>query len=194
MHKQGLKSNQNDYNRYDRRTDCSCVSISYPNVELLRSYKRKFTGSHWAMIVLDPKVLYENPCFFAEHNAATHTIASDLSSRTDTAAFENMFQRFLHIQLSSGSKSFNRLKLENYTEFPTSPQAEVLVKGRIDSDLIKSIIFENTEDACSYKDLLETKNIEYRINSNLFNESREDWIMHKEIERILEPWLKNCAS
>lgn len=197
MQKNGIEYTKNDYNRYDRRLDCSCVTISYPNTDLLKSYKRK-DGGHWVMIVLDPSTLYENRCYFAEHNAATRTIASEISTRTDAASFENMFHREVNVRLVERTESFCRFGLRGYPNLTTSPQAEVLVKGKISTDMIKQVIFENIEEAIEYKSLLERKAMKYCVNEKLFKMNRDQWIKEQreesEMERMFEKWLKKSAS
>ena len=193
MKKEGVSFLENDKYRNDHRMDCNCISISCPNLELLKSYKRKY-GGHWVMIELDPCVLYETPCYFAEHNAATRIIASNLAMRTGADALENMFKRRLDIQLTDRVESFGRFEVREFPNFPTSPQAEVLVKGRIGIDLVKNITFENTNDADKYRGVLDEKNINSCVNNKVFTMTRYEWIQKEELERIFAPWLKNSVS
>lgn len=197
MKKEGLHFLDNDKYRNDHRIDCNCISISYPNLDLLKSYKRKY-GGHWVMIELDPRVLYETPCYFAEHNAATRVIASNLWMRTGADALENMFQRRLEIQLADRVEPFSRFEVKDFPNFPTSPQAEVLVKGRISIDLVKNITFENMNDADKYRGVLDEKNIKSCVNNEVFTMNRYEWIQNcrveQELERIFAPWLKKSAS
>ena len=150
------------------------------------------------MIVLNPRTLYENRCFFAEHNAATRTIASEITTRTDAGSLENMFNREVNVRLAERTDSFCRFGLRGYPNLPTSPQAEVLVKGRIRTDMIKQIIFEDVEEAIEYKGILEKWAMKYCVNGKIFKMNRDQWIKEqneeRKMERMFEKWLKRSAS
>ena len=88
---EGYKYKRNDHKRYDDQLNCTSVSVEYPNYWVLNGFQEKYVGSRWAVIVLDPTLLFDHNCYFAEYNAASKGISKNLDERTDAQSFEKMF-------------------------------------------------------------------------------------------------------
>ena len=152
----------NDAWRRDKRKHAICLSISYPNYAMFHSYK---SGSEekWAVLLLDPAILWELDCGFVEINAASRGVPerpeSDLKS---LAAFQSMF---------SQTELRSRLHLESY--YPTNPQTEVLVFEHISSKYIREICLKFKPEAKSYRDGL-GRIVPTSEKASLFK-YRQDW-------------------
>ena len=135
-----------DDKRLDGRLNCISLSIEYPNIRLLRNgYMRKdrYANDKWAVLVLDPSLLFDHNCYFANYNAASKGIMRKSAESLKTPdAFEGMFADSIDAETSEGVKSFPR-KLNCFDCFPTCDQAEIQVEGIIDKRYIKEIWFED---------------------------------------------------
>ena len=138
----------NDPDRYDRCPEANCLSISFPNYQMfyrLRKKKQKIEGvndSQWIVLLLDAKVLWELECAFCQLNAADNAVTNiPLEDRKRPEALKGMFADFYHIKHQDLSIPKN---------YPTHPQAEVLVFNRISVQFIKAIHFwhETTLEKC----------------------------------------------
>ncbi len=114
--------------RRDNRTHAICLSISYPNYKMFFHYRQR-KGGHWAVLLLDPCLLWERDCGFVEVNAAAGDICmrSEASLKTVTA-LEKMFEN---------NELRKRLLLPPH--YTTNPQAEVLVFEPIPQTYIEEI-------------------------------------------------------
>lgn len=60
----------NDPNRADHCLDASCCTIGFPNYKTFYSYQQREKNRIWAVIVINPTVLWSNRCLFNQTNAA----------------------------------------------------------------------------------------------------------------------------
>ena len=134
----------NDEDRADSNKEAVCLSISFPNYQMFYSIReqkketQEANGSQWIVLLLDAKVLWELNCAFCQNNAARKAISrTSLADRKSPEALKGMFGDFYDIRHQ------DLLIPENY---PTHPQAEVLVLDPIPVQYIKAIHFWN-EDA-----------------------------------------------
>ena len=129
----------NDHDRADRCPEASCLSIGFPNYQMsysIREQKKKTEGvneAQWIVLLLDAKVLWELGCAFCQRNAAHKTVSSiPLTDRQKPKALKGMFEDFYDIK---------RQNLSIPKDYPTHPQAEVLVFDPIPMPYIKVIHF-----------------------------------------------------
>ena len=126
----------NDPDRFDGHKDAICLSISFPNYQMFYNYRDNTEGindSQWIVLLLDAKILWELNCAFCQRNAASRAISNiSLADRRKPEALKGMFEDFYNI------KHQNLLIPQNY---PTHPQAEVLVFDPIPTQYIKAIHF-----------------------------------------------------
>lgn len=128
----GLKAEFNDQYRYDNAADSVCASISFPNYKMFYSLQRNNPDKDWAVLRLDPKILWEIPCAYCFTNAASSEVTRfPIEERTRFEALALMFEDI--------SPNIKRNNLGIPDEYSTDPQAEVLILGSVDSRYILDI-------------------------------------------------------
>jgi hypothetical protein len=129
----------NDSLRLERRTHHSCLSITKINYRMFWRYKYRFPEVEWCILELEPEVLWSQRCLFCRTNAASSgTVAQAESYGWTAKGLDQMFHdpvdtphgRHARCALAGGLR-------ENQT---SDPQAEVLVQGRIDPRLIRTVV------------------------------------------------------
>lgn len=124
-----------DTKRLDNHLDHISCSIEYPNVWYLRAAQNKdviFTD--WIVFLLDIALLDEPEIKFSPHNAASPTAP-----------------------IKDGREAFDKLFANNVTQYrrrtghpdwwPTSDQAEVLVRGPIPMSKVQGIVVRDENQA-----------------------------------------------
>lgn len=168
----GLNAEFNDQHRYDNVDDAVCVSISFPNYKMFYTLKRDNPGTDWAVVRLDPKILWELPCAYCFTNAASTEITSlAIEERKKLSALVSMFED----RPQNNKRSFLKIP-EDYT---TDPQAEVLVLGAIDSKYILDVNIgseENVNNINAIKSLFKPYSDKFHFlhNRKLFR-ARKDY-------------------
>lgn len=128
----------NDDMRLDYCVGATSVSISFPNYKMFYRYRQENLGTAWAVMFIDPSVLWKNECAFCIENAAKSSVSSvPLKDRMGVGAFESLFDEI------EGKPSRASMKLPDH--LPTHPQAEVLVFGAIDPALIAGAAYNNND-------------------------------------------------
>lgn len=128
----------NDKYRHDHVPDAICTSISFPNYKMFYQLQLLDEKADWAVIQLDPKILWEKPCAFCYSNAASTEVSRlSLDSRLGLGGLKSMFA-----EVSAGVPRGELAIPQNYT---TDPQAEVLVLAPIGPEYILSINFNSKE-------------------------------------------------
>ena len=106
----------------------------------IRESKKKVEGvndSQWVVLLLDTKVLWELKCAFCQRNAAHRAVSSiSLEDRRKPEALKGIFEDFHNIRHQD---------LSIPQDYPTHPQAEVLVFDPIPAQYIKVIHFWNAD-------------------------------------------------
>ena len=135
----------NDRARIDKHTEAICTSISYPNYKMLYKYITNDPLINWAVILLDASLLWKLDCAFCQHNAASNEVTRiPLQERKMFSALELMFNDLP-----------KRQKLQLPDNYPTNPQAEVLVFEPIPIEYIQEVhLKQNSEEL-----IAELKNI-----------------------------------
>ena len=132
----------NDPSRIDGHKEAVCLSISFPNYQLFSKFSRSSYDSppdysQWIVLLLDPRVLWELDCAFCQENAARKAVSSiPLVDRRKPAALKGIFEDFYNIRHQD---------LSIPQDYPTHPQAEVLVFDPIPVRYIKAIHFWNAD-------------------------------------------------
>lgn len=123
----------NDNLRLDRYPEAVCLSISFPNYRMFYKYRSQCQGD-WVVISLDPRILWVLDCAFFRNNAASKEMTSISLEECKTAkAFESFFADFDNVKRNQNLPR----------SYPTNPQAEVLVFGKIRRNFIKKVYFCN---------------------------------------------------
>lgn len=149
--RQDLHAEYNDMSRLDRCQDAVCLSISFPNYQMFYRYSSR-NQSEWAVLQLHPSLLWELDCAFCRENAASNSVTRiPIPLRKSSECFQGMFSDY-------GEVSRSNLNIPD--NYPTHPQAEVLVFKRIDPRYILSADFKNKDTAEAW----------YAANQNLVND------------------------
>jgi len=127
----------NDRHRFDNRTDSNSLSLGHPNDAMFYKY-RQSTLDDWAVLVIEPSVLWESGCAYSKYNAADHRISGlPLKALTSGDALRGMFDE------SDCLSSRAAQKLHPFD--PTDHQAEVLIFDVISPSKIRGAVFRNEE-------------------------------------------------
>ena len=131
-----------DFNRIDNCQEAVSLSVSFPNYRMFyskREFFRKSEGvywSQWVVLLLEARLLWELNCSFCQQNAAHESVRNvPLEKRRNSLEFENFFYDF---------EGVNRLDLGIPRNYPTNPQAEVLVFDHIPISYLREIHFYNS--------------------------------------------------
>lgn len=125
----------NDHLRLDGNLGGISISIAHPNYKMFYKLRLDNEGVDWAVLALNPSVLWTKDCGFCRHNAADIRISSQPVPDLKTpAALAGMYEEIEGI----APRAEQRLKPYD----PTDPQAEILVFDRIEPDLIIGAAFE----------------------------------------------------
>ena len=134
-HEVGANPDINDQNRWDNHRNATSISIGFPNSRMFYKYRKEESAADWAILVIEPSVLWEKNCAFCRHNAADRRIRNQLLSNLMTPqSFMGMYDKI------EGIPPREEQNLRTYD--PTDVQAEVLVFDVIEPQFIAGIIFE----------------------------------------------------
>ena len=130
-----------DSDRLDGCEDAICLSVSFPNYKMFKLKRDDFLDrqqvkhSQWVVLLLDARILWELECAFCQQNAASGSErAISLQDRREPEALERMFFDFADT---------SRFDLNLPRNFPTNPQAEVLVFEHIPVTYIRQVHFHD---------------------------------------------------
>ena len=131
----------NDPHRYDEQRGGICLNLSFPNYRMfwkIRQKTEEVAHSQWVVLLLDVDVLWEFDCAFCQENAASNTVHGiPLEDRKSLDALRSLFCEEFH----DGTRVISRDSLAIRENYPTNPQAEILVFDRIPSRYINTIVF-----------------------------------------------------
>lgn len=171
---QSVKGQWTDPNRLDGQVDCSCLSISFPNYQMLyrKTLERKYSYVILRISVEALCCLDKDDISFFPNNAASSGLIGTFNSHIGLSAAREMF-----IDTAVyGSKKATRKELGIPSYYTTYPQAEVLVRGTIPACYIKEIVVPQASvrhevlNACRSNNM----NIPVRVDDSLFK-PRCDW-------------------
>ena len=149
----------NDNERYDCMKMATCCSISFPNYKLFYRFQQIYNNDNWVVIELSPNILVDLLCVFCKTNAAKKVI-------TETNI--NSFREILNIkyleELFKNTDDANREILQIPNNYPTDPQAEVLVLNSIDVKYINKIYCKNIEIIKKYRNNYAEYNFEIKMD------------------------------
>lgn len=117
--------------RLDRQLNATSLSISFPNYRMFFNKRKHLKDLDWAVIIIDPSILWEQYCDFYTVNAASADHRILAGSLNSAEALRNMFKRSVN--------SNPKLPLN----FTTNPQAEVMTHAPVDPAHFHSVLFEN---------------------------------------------------
>lgn len=141
----GIDYAGNDDGRFDGQLDTTSISLSFPNWKMFYSLRKQDESCKWAVIELSVNMLDENTfeCY-----------------STNAAKGSGEFKVYYGCEMFGNSTD----------EFPEDPQAELLVKGRIDPKYITKIYVNDSESRDILRDI--PKPVE--INNYYFSRRGKD--------------------
>lgn len=140
-----VRARRNDPHRYDGYLDGISLSVSFPNDQMFYKKRMENPEEAWALLILNPAILYNKNCGFCQFNAADKRVPKrNKYALNGPKSFEAMFDR--------GIASTERARLRACD--PTDPQAEVLVFEIIEPKWITKVIFFDEDTLACYDDVL----------------------------------------
>lgn len=137
----------NDEHRLDNCTDANCLSIQFPNYKMFYKYRNENPNNKWVVLGIKKDILWEKDCAFCIENAAGSRVNSiPLESRKGIDAFNSLYNDY------PGRPARDLLGIDK--EFPTNPQAEVLVFDIIEPRYIWGIAFINELNKNEYSHII----------------------------------------
>ncbi|MEM5387886.1 DarT ssDNA thymidine ADP-ribosyltransferase family protein [Paraburkholderia phymatum] len=126
----------NDAYRYDGHLHATCFTIGWPNYKMFWPLRCDNPGVEWAVIECAPAILWEKPCVFSAENAASNAARQiDAALRTGVPGITAMYAEVL------GKPTRADMRLP--TDYPTNPQAEVLVCDVVEPTYFRRIHIED---------------------------------------------------
>lgn len=124
----------NDQLRLDY-TDGICLTIAFPNYKMFYPLRCNNPGVQWAVVAVRASVLWEKDSAFCRENAAKAAVtAIPLPQRRGLGALQAMYEDFPGVP---------RNTLGIPPQYPTNPQAEVLVFEHIAPEYIVGVAFND---------------------------------------------------
>lgn len=133
----GLSYEKTDLNRMDGALGALSLSISFPNYRMFFKKREEHKSWQWVVMEIAPDVLWKKDCRFFQTNAASR---QSIDSMGENRKLEDLRSLFLEFPLKE--KGLSREKLQIPTRYPTDPQAEVLVYGKIEPSFFKCVHVE----------------------------------------------------
>ncbi|EGJ2442767.1 DUF4433 domain-containing protein [Salmonella enterica] len=137
----------NDELRLDGHRDAISLSIAFPNYRMFYRYRRDNPQVEWAVLGIDPSVIWRNDCAYCCHNAADTRISTQLLPQLKTAeSFCGMFAEI------DGLEPRQTQRLNSFD--PTDGQAEVLSFDVVEPQYIFAVVFNNETTKNFYQHIL----------------------------------------
>lgn len=128
-----------DITRWDNHPECSCFSLSFPNYQMLNT-KRRTTGRRFAVLVIDISAMLApgvDKLYYLPVNASYNGVRWNITDYTQLRDAKNMFAD----ELEYKGVTYLREKLDIPKEYPTSPQAELMIDGIVPPKYVREIHF-----------------------------------------------------
>ncbi|MGP2655423.1 DarT ssDNA thymidine ADP-ribosyltransferase family protein [Malaciobacter sp. WC5094] len=140
-----LDFDYNDESRYDGFLNTICCSITHPNYKMFYKLRIDNPNKEWVVIGIKSRVLYSLDCTFSHDNAASTSITTmNISDRKGLNGLKKMF--------SDKIKGYPKRKELNIpSNYPTNPQAEVLIRRKIPLSEISGVAFNSRKRQKEFK-------------------------------------------
>ena len=134
LERQQIRAQYNDLYRFDGCRNAISLSISFPNYQMFYRYSNN-NRDEWVVLLLNSSILWELDCAFCQENAASNNVTKiSLETRKQPSSLGMMFTDY-------GQNYRKNLIIQ--TNYPTHPQAEVLVFDQILPHNISQVHFLN---------------------------------------------------
>jgi ssDNA thymidine ADP-ribosyltransferase, DarT len=139
---EGAQGVCNDQFRYDG-TNAVCVSIGFPNYKMLWGLRKDNPDVEWVILGIRPNAMFGRSVFCQTNAASARVTAVPLQQRMSLNALKIMYGDFDQTQ---------RATLNIPSDFPTNPQAEVLLldgvpRQHIVGVLVRTNVMKETLEA-----------------------------------------------
>lgn len=152
--------------RYDDKSFIN-LSISGPNTFLFSKFRERTKDNmtiDWCILKIEPKYIYEKETRFSVTNAASN-IAKSIGITGDLEKFKMLFANSINMPYGIRGKINSK--------YPTSVQAEVLVKQDIPAESIIEVCFYSKESFASAKAALsEFDTSNFVVDEEIFSPNR----------------------
>lgn len=153
----------NDQHRYDG-TNAVCLSIHFPNYKMFWGVRQENKDVDWVILIIRAEVLWMLPCAFCVTNAASATVtAVALEQRRTLAALQALYADW---------GDLSRATLGIPDNFPTNPQAEVLMLNGVPRNYIYCALVLNTATQQAMQ--AQYPGLDVRVNASYFR-YRQDY-------------------
>jgi hypothetical protein len=158
----GARPEVNDQHRLDGHLDSTSVSIAFPNCQMFFKYRMENPNVEWAVLALDPSILWLKDCAFCRYNAADARISrQNINNLKTLQSLQGMYLPDADLQ----SREDQCLRAYD----PTDVQAEVLVFDVIEPALIFGIAFDSETVKNQYAEVLGNRQVKvYSKNKSYF--------------------------
>ena len=144
LEQKGMPYQWTDPTRRDRRPECNCLSISFPNSPMFCSRLHDHRGWSWVVLSIDPGVLRDMDEFCICNASSEFERERDPMERRGAPGMWRMFQDVLIRGKYFRREDLRQLGLPEC--FPTHNQAEVLVTGSIAPEAIRRVSLANSRE------------------------------------------------
>ena len=177
LDKENVEFDRNDAERFDLLRSWISLSISFPNYKLFYKLQCDNPGKQFAVIAISSKILWELDCLFCPYNAAARSMVGlEKTILKHSECFEHLFYRKPAFSNISGDSH------EIPQNYPTDPQAEVLVYKRIGLPYIQAVNFQSQNLAEKFATAIPEWSDRIKIAPAYFM-PRKDFKMHQRRNR-----------
>ncbi|MEV5024800.1 DarT ssDNA thymidine ADP-ribosyltransferase family protein [Paenibacillus sp. LPE1-1-1.1] len=159
---------RNDINRHDKLVDFTSFSVSFPSYRMLYKLRQQNPEAIFVILELPIEIIFEKLSYYSYDNAAK---MKNYWDRDGIGCLISMFENpFV------GDREATNIP----THYPTSPEAEIQVVGKIESSLIQKIIIRDSDLLRRFEsDVIKSRL--FVVDPSLF-ERRMDWRFWQKIK------------
>ena len=171
-----------DQNRFDNMQDCSCFTVSFPNNLFFYKLRNENPTKAFVVLKIDPTIIRDkqvSDVFFTHANAANNQFNGIRQMQTGLYYAKSLFYD-KNIEITGTTGEMKEVPLRKHLQIPnhysTNPQAEILIRGAVDTKYIKGICVDSYASLEQLKSKLPQEYFsKLEINSGLFNKRNDTW-------------------
>jgi hypothetical protein len=174
----GRRFTPTDSHRHDGRSSVN-LSIEFPNYQMFFSKRKSYDldERHWAVLVFEPRLLWEVPCAFSPINAASRSISNQRREALMTESA--LLALFGPEATTSGGRRIQRDELQIPSSYCTHPQAEVLAQRPIELTYLRSVAVSDAMVA-THPDFPDSLRPQVTVVTELFGPRKDYAIWRRE--------------
>jgi len=155
LRSRGIVFNRNDTERFDGLAGWISTSISNPNYSYLHAIKARHSERKFAILELDPKILYFLDWIGISTNASSRESRNQIISAPEQLVGVRGLKNLFKNGLARGQAQSEPIRREAFnlnSNEPTDPQAEIMFHNAIPAAMIKAIHLEIPKSQFPFKD------------------------------------------